>query len=176
MTSLGSEKLLTSAHLANEMCLGGDDLASRILAEARGMLRVNFFSVELGDQDVEDGVKDRFRRALQQIRNSHQHSAFAQANRIVEIGKREELNFEFRQRSDRAEFTVSGLKKTDYGWIHSRSTKTTSPGRFAGQSWITPVYFLRSASSGFFLSASSGLELRYSRTMPELDLSASIAS
>src|SRR5579872_4852647 len=58
---------LAPAHLPDQVSLGGDALAAAELAEACGMLRINFFAVELGKQNVKDGMENGLRRTLKQV-------------------------------------------------------------------------------------------------------------
>src|SRR5579863_5977668 len=61
VASLWSQQPLAPAHLADEMGFGGNALAAGEFTEASCMLRINLFAVELGNQDMKNGVQNRLR-------------------------------------------------------------------------------------------------------------------
>lgn len=81
-------------------------MAATKFTKSRCMLRVNLLAVELGDQDVKDGMQNRLGGAFQEVRDPYPNSAFPQADGVIEIGKREELNCEIRNRRAGTKFTV----------------------------------------------------------------------
>lgn len=116
--AFGAMDLLAPAHLPDQVGLGGDALASRKLSEARCMAAVDLFSIELGYQDVEDGVKHIVTGALQQVRQPHQDASIAQADGVVEVGKRKELHLEFGKRRPWTQLPVGMLKKIRNSGVH----------------------------------------------------------
>src|SRR5579859_5417753 len=116
--TFGSMDFLAPSHLSDQVGLGRDALASGKLSEARGMATVDLFSVKLGDQDVKDGVEHIVACALQQVREAYQDASFAQTDGVVEVGKREELDFVHRKRSTRTQLPVGMLKKNRNSGVH----------------------------------------------------------
>ena len=159
--ALGSHKALAPTHLANQMGFGGDALAAGKLAELRRLLSVDLLAVQLGDQDVKDGMENILRCALQQVGEPHQDMALPQPDGIVQICKREELDLEFRQRGPRTEFTIGYFEKAM---------------KFRVQEFQTTTEQTCPEKPYFFFSPSSSLALRYSCAISELDFSASMAS
>lgn len=111
MGAFGAEQAFASAHLANEVGLGGNALAAREFAKPGCVLSIDLFAVELGNQDVKDGMQHGLRRSLQQVRDSHQNAPVAQPDGVVEIGEGKKLNLEFRQGSARTQLTICQLKQ-----------------------------------------------------------------
>src|SRR5947209_2186790 len=95
MRAPGPKNAFAPTHLPDQVHPGDNVLASGKSAEAHSMSVSNFLAVDLGNQDVQDGMNHRLRRALQQIRETHQDASIAQTNGVVEFGEREELNLKF---------------------------------------------------------------------------------
>jgi len=104
--AFGSQQSLAPAHLSDQVHPGDNIFASGKFAKTYSVCAINFFAVELGDQDVQYGMEHRFRRSFQQIRDSNQQASFTKADSVIELREREELDGEFWQRSSRAELTV----------------------------------------------------------------------
>ena len=76
------------------MRLAGNVPASKVATVPRRMSTHNLLAVELGEQNVSDRVQYVLGRPREQVRDSHQHSSLAEADGVVDIGKREELDVE----------------------------------------------------------------------------------
>ena len=112
----GTMDALASPHLANQVHLTGHGVTPRKFAKAGRVKAVNFFTVQFGNQDVQDGMKHRLRRSFEQVGEANQQFSVTQADGIVQVGEREEPNLKFRQRRSRAELSV-GLFE-DVGGSH----------------------------------------------------------
>ena len=66
------------------------------------MFAVNGLAVDFREQNVGNCAQHRFRRSFQQVGNPHQQSPLAQSNRIVHIGKTEEIDLQIGYRGPRA--------------------------------------------------------------------------
>ena len=65
--ALGTLDALASAQLANQLRLLRHGLAAGVFAVTRGMGSINGLAIKLGDEDVQDGIQHRFRRAFKKI-------------------------------------------------------------------------------------------------------------
>ncbi len=77
------------------------------------MLALDRLAVHFGQQNVSNGPKYWIRSAFQQIRQTNQKFPLSQPNRIVDIGKSEELNSQFGQRRTRPQLAISFLEKLE---------------------------------------------------------------
>lgn len=94
--SLSGNNSLPPANLPDEMCFGGEIVAGRIPSVAQCMSAVYRFAVKLGEEDVGYRMQHGFRRSLQQVRQPHQHLAFAHADGVIDVGKMIKSDFDFR--------------------------------------------------------------------------------
>src|SRR5262249_17715167 len=99
MQTFGAAEALAAARLADEMGLGRDFPAAGKFAKARGVFRVNLFAVELGNQDVKEGMEHRIGRALQQVRDANENASLTQPDGVVQVSEREEQDLEIRDGS-----------------------------------------------------------------------------
>ena len=67
-------------------------------------------AVDLGQQNVRNGLKHARGRAFQQVGKAHVQAAFAEPNGVVHIGKRIELDPKLGQRRARPQLAVGCLK------------------------------------------------------------------
>ncbi len=95
-----------------------DRLAADVLAVPRGVAGVDILAVDFGNQNVSDGVKNAFGRGFEQVGDAEKKPVVAEANRIVDAGKREEVDMNFRHRSPRTQLAVGSVKDFDWGAIH----------------------------------------------------------
>src|SRR5947209_182770 len=65
--ALGTFNAFASAKLAYKLRFLRHDVAAGVFAVTRGMGRVHGLAMQLGDEDMRDGVKHRFRRAFKKI-------------------------------------------------------------------------------------------------------------
>ena len=83
---------------------GGEALVAQVVRGVDGLV------VELGEQNVRDGVDDGLRRAFKQVGEADEDLAFAQADGGVERGEAAEANRDGRHRRARAQGAVLLLK------------------------------------------------------------------
>ena len=100
------------------MSLAHNLMAGDIFAIARRLPAINRLPVHLGQQDMRDGPQNRVRRPFQQIRKPHQQPAFAQPNRIVDIGKREKFDLQFWNGRTRPQFLIGFLEDFKQPFAH----------------------------------------------------------
>lgn len=103
---LRRQQHLSSPLLTQQMSFSGNIAASQIPAITRGVSRFDFFTVQLRQKDVSDGMKHVARSAGQQVRNAYENFAVSQSNGVVDVGKREELDVKFRHRSPWPQLTI----------------------------------------------------------------------
>jgi hypothetical protein len=118
MQAFRAMDFLASTHLANQVGLGGDGLASGKFPEAGRMAGIDVFSIELSDQDMKDGVEHIVSGPFHQVGEAHQDESFAQTDGVVEVGKREELDLEAGQRRARTHLPVGVLKENRESGVH----------------------------------------------------------
>ena len=101
---------LAPAHLADEMRFGGHGLAAGEFAVAHRVGRVDRLAVELGDQDVQDGIQHRLGRAFQQIREADEDASLAKPDGVVDVGEAVEADLKFRRGRAWTQLTIRLLK------------------------------------------------------------------
>ncbi|MEI9980603.1 MAG: hypothetical protein WDN23_16730 [Edaphobacter sp.] len=93
MAGVGGETL-APAGLTNVLGLFGDGFGGDVAAVVVGVDAGDGFPVELGEQDVGDGVMDGFGGVLEDIGEADVEAAFAEADGGVEGGETAEANVE----------------------------------------------------------------------------------
>lgn len=101
---------LTPAQLAYELGFLRHGVTTGIFAVARGVDSVNRLAMELGDEDMQDGIKDRLGRAFKKIREADKDASLAQADSAIDVGEAIEADLKLRQRRARAQVAVGLLK------------------------------------------------------------------
>ena len=109
--TFGSLNALASAQLADELGFLRHGMAAGIFAVTRGMCRVNGLAMELGDEDMQDGIKHRLGRAFKKIREADKDASLAQADGAIDIGETIEADLKPRYGRARAQITICLLKK-----------------------------------------------------------------
>jgi hypothetical protein len=95
--------------------LFGDGLGGDVAAVAVGVGAGDGLLVELGEEDVGDGVMDGVRRGLEEVGEADVEAAFAEADGGVEGGEAAEADVERGDGGSGAEFTVLVLEDGDEG-------------------------------------------------------------
>lgn len=116
--SSGGAEAFASAQLAHQMRLAHDVVAGDIFPVTRRLSPIDGLAVHFGQQNMCDGAENGLRRALQQIGKPNQQAALAQANRIVDVGEGEELDFEFGDGGSGAQVPVSFLENFEKPFAH----------------------------------------------------------
>src|SRR5947209_19669799 len=145
MPALCAKNAFASTHLPDQVHLGGNILAAGKFAEADRVGVVDFFPVNFGNQDMQDGMNDRFGCSLQQIGEADKDTPSTQANGVVQLGEREELNLKFRQRRSRPQFPV-GLVKNGvkvHFYVNSERSEVRPLALGTKQKIISSSYSLR---------------------------------
>jgi hypothetical protein len=91
-----SGEALASAGLADVFGLAGDSFGGDVAAVAVGVRGGDGFLIELGEEDVRDGVVDGLGSGLKQVGETDVQATFAQADGGVEGGEAAEANVEWR--------------------------------------------------------------------------------
>ena len=115
MLALWTLNALASAQLAYELRLLRHGVATGIFPVSSGMGSVNRFAMELGNEDVQNGIEHRFRRALQEIREADENASLAQADGAIDVGEAIETDFKFRHRNARTQISICLLKNLGEG-------------------------------------------------------------
>ncbi len=102
----GGGEALATAGLADVLGLAGDGLGGGEAAVAVGLRGSDGLLVELGEEDVGDGVVNALGRGLQQVGEADVQVAFAEADGGVERGEAAEADVERGDGSARAELAV----------------------------------------------------------------------
>ena len=111
----GGGEALASAGLADVLGLAGDGFGGDVTAIAVGVGRSDGLFIQLGQEDVGDGVVDRVGRGLEQVRETNVEAAFAQADGGVEGGEAAEADVERRDGRTWAEAAVLIFEDGDEG-------------------------------------------------------------
>jgi hypothetical protein len=106
MMAGGSGEALASSSLADVFGLSGDGLGGDVATVAVGVGGGDGLLVELGEEDVRDGVMDGVGRGLEQVGEADVESAFAQADSGVEGSEATEADVERGNGGPGAEFAV----------------------------------------------------------------------
>jgi hypothetical protein len=101
---------LASAQLTNELRLLRHGMTAGVLAITRGVGSVNGLAMQLGNEDMEDGIQHWLGRAFQQIREADEDPSLAQANSAIDVGKAIETDLKFRHGRARAQIAICLLK------------------------------------------------------------------
>jgi hypothetical protein len=93
--------------------LFGDGLGGDVAAIAVGVEAGDGLFVELGEEDVGDGMMDGFGRGFEEVGETDVKAAFAEADGGVQRGEATEADIEWRDGGAGAEFTVLVLEDGD---------------------------------------------------------------
>jgi hypothetical protein len=115
MVADGGGEAFAAAGLADVLGLAGDGFRGDVAAIAVGVGGGDGLLVELGQEDVGDGVVDGFGGGLEEVGEADVQAAFAEANGGVERGKATEANIECWNGRAGAEFAVLLLEDGDQG-------------------------------------------------------------
>jgi hypothetical protein len=111
----GGREAFAAAGLTDVFGLFGDGVRGDVAAVAVGVGAGDGFLVELGEEDVGDGVMDGFGCGLEKVGEADVQTAFAQADGGVERGEAAEADIECGDGSAGAEFAVLVLEDGDEG-------------------------------------------------------------
>jgi hypothetical protein len=111
----GGGEALAPAGLADVFGLFGDSLGGDVAAVAVGVGAGDGLLVELGEEDVGDGVMDGVWRGFEEIGETNVETAFAEADGGVEGGEATEADVECGDGGAGAEFAVLVLEDGDEG-------------------------------------------------------------
>jgi len=113
----GGGDALAATGLANVLGLPGDGFGGDVAAVAVGLDGGDGLLVDLGEEDVGDGVMDGLGGVLEDVGEADVEAAFAEADGGVEGGEAAEADVEWRDGSARAEIAVLVLEDGDErGW------------------------------------------------------------
>ncbi len=113
VVAFGGGNALAAAGLADVLGLLGDGLGGDMAAVAVGVAACDRLLVELGEQDVGDGVMDGAGRVLEEIGKADMQVALAQADGGVERGEAAETDVERRDGRAGAKLAVLVLEDFD---------------------------------------------------------------
>jgi hypothetical protein len=111
----GGRETLAATGLTNVLGLAGDGLRGDIAAVTVGVGWGDGLFVELGEEDVGDGVVDGVGGGLEQVGEADVEAAFAKADGGVEGGEAAEANVERRNGCAGAEIAVLIFEDGDEG-------------------------------------------------------------
>ena len=115
MLALWTLNALASAQLADELRFFRHSMAASIFAITRGVGCVNGFAMELGDKNMQDGIKHRLRRAFQEIREADEDASLAQSNRAIDVGETIEADLKLGHRRPRTQIAICLFKNLEKG-------------------------------------------------------------
>jgi predicted dinucleotide-utilizing enzyme len=118
MFAFGTLNALASAQLANELRLLRHGMTAGVFAVSGSMGSVDGLAMELGNEDVQDGIKHRFWRAFKKIREADKDASLAQADGAIDVGEAVEADLKFRQRSAWTQIAIGLLKNLVKGGRH----------------------------------------------------------
>jgi hypothetical protein len=133
----GSGEALASAGLADVLGLAGDGVGGDVAAVAVGVGGGDGLLVELGEEDVGDGVVDVVGCGLKEVGEADVEAAFAKADGGVEGGEAAEADVERRDGGAGAEFAVllleDGGEGVGGGGFYFRGAGLFDRGRRGGE-------------------------------------------
>ena len=150
----GRANVLASAQLADEAGFGGDVVAADVAAIAGALVAVDRFAIEFGEQDVRDGLEYSVGRALQQIGDAREQSAFAHADGVVDGDEGIETDVHRRNGRTRAKLAIGFVK--DFGELRGHVERRVAEGAGAVSKTRQPS----TAIFSFFSAALRILRLR----------------
>ena len=109
LAARGSD-LFSPTHLSQQVRLRSHIVTGNVTAVARGVQRLDWPAIDLGQQDVRDGRDHSVGRAFQQVRNANVDRVLAQANGVVDIGEGVELHLKVGHGRSRAKLTIRLLE------------------------------------------------------------------
>jgi hypothetical protein len=109
----GCGEAFAAAGLADVLGLFGDGFGGDVAAVAVGVSAGYGLSIELGEEDVGDGVMDGLGCELKEVGEADVEAAFAEADGGVEGGEAAEADVERRDGGSGAEFAVLVLEDGD---------------------------------------------------------------
>jgi len=113
VVAYGGEDALAAAGLADVLGLAGDGFGGDVAAVAVGVGGGDGLLVELGEQDVGDGVVDGVGRVLEDVGEADVEAAFAETDGGVEGGEAAETDVEGRDGRAGAKVSVLLFKYGD---------------------------------------------------------------
>ena len=141
--ALGTLNALASAQLADELRLLRHGVTAGVFAVTRSVGSVNGLAMELGDEDVQDGIKHWLGRAFKKIREADENASLAQADGAVDVGEAIETDFKFRQRSARTQIAICLLKNLGEsgGHLYLDHERREGALRRPNSAWGDPLKF-----------------------------------
>ena len=110
MVAAGGVDVLASAELADEARFGGDVVAGDVAAVAGGLGAVDRLAIELGQQDVGDGMEDGVGGAFEQVGEADVELSLAQADGVVDGNERVKADVDGRDGRVGAQVAVGGVE------------------------------------------------------------------
>jgi hypothetical protein len=111
----GGRETLAAAGLTDVLGLAGDGIGGDVAAVTVGVDAGDGLFVELGEEDVGDGVMDGVGGGLEQVGEADVEAAFAKADGGVEGGEAAEADVERRNRRTGTEVAVLMFEDGDEG-------------------------------------------------------------
>src|SRR6478672_9162298 len=118
MLALCTLNALASAQLAYELRLLCHGVATGIFPVSSGVGSINGLAMELGNEDVQNGIEHGLGRAFQEIREADENASLAQADGAIDVGEAIETDFKFRQGRARTQIAICLLKNLGEGGGH----------------------------------------------------------
>jgi hypothetical protein len=118
MLALRALNAFASAQLTDELGFLRHGMAAGVFAVTRGMDGIDGFPIKLGDENMQDGIEHRFRRALKKIREADEDALLAQADGAIDVSKAIEADLKFRHRRTGTQIAICLLKNLDDGGSH----------------------------------------------------------
>lgn len=109
---------LTSAQLPDQVGLLCHVMTAGIFAVSCGMGSLNGLAIQLGDEDMQDSIKHRFRRTFKKVRETDEDASLAQADGAIDVGEAIKTDFKFRQRSTGTQVAIRLLKNLGKSGSH----------------------------------------------------------
>src|SRR5215469_12637392 len=102
--------LLSSSHLPQQVRLGCHIVTGNVTTVSSGMQSLNRFAINLGQQDMSNGLKHGLRRTLQQVGDADVYHVLTQADGAVDISEGVKLHPKLRNGRPQTELTIGPLK------------------------------------------------------------------
>jgi hypothetical protein len=118
--ALGGLKLLASTHLPHQVRFVHHLVAGNIFTVTSRLATVDGFTVHLRQQNVGDSSDHRLRRTFQQIGEPDQKPAFAQADRVINIGEGKKLDLQLRRRSAGTQLAMCFMEDFEQSLTHNK--------------------------------------------------------
>ncbi len=97
--SQGALNAFASPDLPDELRFLRHGVAAGIFSVARGVGSINGLAMQLGDEDMQDGIQHGLGRAFKKVREADKDASLAETDGAVDVGEAIEADLKFRRQA-----------------------------------------------------------------------------